>query len=69
MSGKKKLSHKMNDYDATKPWFYNFYGHEAGWAKKMTRRKNRHDAKANIRRGRDDLAGSQQDRTGGWICW
>jgi hypothetical protein len=69
MSGKKKLSHKIHDYDATKPWFYSFYGHEAGWAKKMTRRKNRHDAKANIRRGRDDLASDRVPSSQGWISW
>jgi hypothetical protein len=69
MSGKKKLKFKPSKWDETKPWFYSFYGHEESWATRMTKRKDRREAKAALKKGDYENAGNKPRRTGGWISW
>jgi hypothetical protein len=67
MSGKKKLKFKPSKWDETKPWFYSFYGHEEPWVQRMTARKDRREAKADLKAGRETR--KKPRRTGGWISW
>lgn len=48
----------------------NWYAKERGWARRQTRRLERHNAAAHIRHQRYDAADTRQVKpTQGWMTW
>lgn len=58
----------MSDTDKALPWWSSYYGREAPWAKRLTRRIERNRARQLMRNGRFDRADTRQVKpTQGWM--